>query len=237
MNNRRTKLLPKIVLGQLGVALIIAILGFSVLFYAEGYRINFKTWEVSRIGILYVSSIPKSASVYVNNTFRKTKTPFNISLDPGVYTVQIQKKGYVSWEKNVKVESTKVSSFENIVLFKNNIEPQEIIDQKKIASINEPISILSGANKGLYYNSHEIWVNNSIVARFSEEIQRAVWYSDNNHVVYQQGNKLRIIQLDGTYDLELISLSNETPTNFAVSDNGNELYFYDNGKYYSAIIR
>src|SRR3989338_2860476 len=38
-----------------------------VVLYSQGYRYNFKRGKVQKTGILIISSIPKSADIYLNN--------------------------------------------------------------------------------------------------------------------------------------------------------------------------
>lgn len=82
--------------------------------FAQGYRPSRDTL-VAGNGLLVVNSTPKGARVLVNDRFT-TATDDTIYLDPGEYTVSIQKDGYFPWNKTVQVEKELVTQA-NALLF------------------------------------------------------------------------------------------------------------------------
>jgi len=237
MENRRTKLLPKIILGQAAVALLITTIALSILFYAEGYRLNVKSWKIAKTGIVYLVSYPKNSSVYINGVLQSEKTPMAKNLVSGNYNVEVKNDKYVTWSNNIKIESQLVKKFENIVLIKDDIEIESLSDSRKISTLYAPSEILASNNNGLFYNQYEIWLKNNLVARFFAPIQRAILYPDKEHVVYQQGSAIRIIDDSGRNDTLLIEIDQESPIRFALSNKGEELYFQVDDEYYFAKIR
>lgn len=237
-NNRRTKSLFKILLSQLAVALFITLLALSILFYAEGYRINFKNFKIQKTGVLYVSTFPKNATVYINGREKTEKSPFSENLLPGYYNVDVLKEGYAGWSENVKIEAEMLSDFKNVVLFKSEPQIKTLTDQRMINALNSPVDTLAiRNNNGLIYSEYEIWLENQIVTRFSTPIDRVVWYPDEKHFVFQQSDEIRVIEISGKNDTLLVKLSSREPTNFSLNDKGTEIYYKDGEEYKIAAIR
>lgn len=70
-----------------------------------------------KTGIIYVSSNPPEASVYINGRLAQERTPTVIrDLTPGDYAVRMQLDGYTPWENMVPVVDKKATSIENILL-------------------------------------------------------------------------------------------------------------------------
>jgi hypothetical protein len=93
-------------------------------------------------------------------------------------------------------------------------------------------------NSGLTNQGYEIWNNNTLITRFSEPVSKAIWYtSDQDHIVFQQGNEIRVIELSGSNDTLLVTLSSGNPASFILNDKGDRLYFKDGDSYKVAEIR
>lgn len=240
MNNRRTKAIIKILASQLAVVLFVTALALFILFYAEGYRFNYKNLKISKTGVVSITSYPKDVIVIINGKIKDKKTPYSINLLPSRCDIKLTKDGYSVWEQSVLVQSGYVNSFKNIVLFKETPEIRTLTDQKTINQLNSPIDALAIKNdNGLYYSDYEIWVNGNLVTRFSEPISSAIWYPDKQHVIYLQKNQIRIIEITGKNDTLLINKvePGSFPTKYILNDKGDQLYYRDNGEYKTAIIR
>lgn len=72
-------------------------------FWAKGYRPNFKEKTVSGTSLLVVNSYPGGASVYINDKLT-TATNDTLHLPPGEYQIKILKDGFFSWEKKLKLD-------------------------------------------------------------------------------------------------------------------------------------
>ncbi|PIS07604.1 hypothetical protein COT78_02810 [Candidatus Berkelbacteria bacterium CG10_big_fil_rev_8_21_14_0_10_43_13] len=237
-NDRRTRLLPKILFGQSIVAFIVILMSLGVIFYAEGYRFDFSTFRVVKTGVLYLKFQPRNVTISVNDLRQEESSSFVENLTPGLYHVSVDKSGYVSWKLGLQVRSQSVNEFSDIILFRSKIPVSDLTDPDKIGILTEPTEVLaSNAPDQLLYNEYEIWVGNQLVTRFASPVQGAVWYPDLAHIVYQQGKEIRLIESNGQNDTALVKLSSDTPTIFAIGSRGSELYFQDDGKYKMAKIR
>lgn len=237
-NDRRTKLLPKIILGQLLFALLITAISLGVIFYAQGMRLDWKNFTIIKTGVLVIDFMPKDANVKLNDKIVETdKGTFVRNLTPKTYFLNVEKDGYQPWSKSLKIESESVNIFNKVVLFKDNIIPRPLEDQEKINLLNSPIEDLaSRENNELTFNDYEIWVNNKLATRFSQKISNVLWYSDLYHIVYQQGNEVRVIESDGSSDTLLFKINQTTPARIVVGKRGEEIYFIDQEVYLVANI-
>lgn len=236
-NDSRTKRFFRIIFSQAAVGFLMVIIAFTILFFAQGYRINFKNFKIVKTGIIYISSLPKGAGVLVNSKAKSDKTPFAESLRPGFYDVEVKKDGYITWAERFKIEPEFVTEFEKVVLVKSDITPVELTDQDKIALLNAPIDALINSGNGLTHNDYEIWNGDKLITRFSEPITKATWYIDTVHIIYQQKDEIRIMELSGKNDTLLVKLSTADPSIYRTNNKGDELYFTDNGNYKMAKIR
>ena len=239
MNNKRTKRLPRIIVNQTLVGILMGLLAFSVLFFAEGYRFNATSMKVIKTGVLYLATDPKGATIYLNDKKLDDKTPRAQNLQSGNYYASVEMPGYKTWSSSFKISSGLVTQFDQIVLYKENPEVSNLSDQRKIDLLNSPVDSLASTNQknSLIDNGYEIWQNNSLVTRFSTPITNVIWYSDMHHILFQQGKEIRVIENSGMNDTLLVTLSSDSQVHFTVNNRGDELYFLDGEQYKVAKIR
>jgi len=222
----------------MSVGLLVILMSLAAIFYAYGYRLEWRTFHVVKTGIASFSYTPADAKLYVDNRAQKGKNSIVINLLPTRYHFSIKKDGYNDWNTTFSLASGTVKVFDNIVLFKSTIAPIPLIDQRKIDLLNSPTDVLATQNeKSVTADGYEIWANNSLVTRFSTPVTKVAWYPDSNHIIFQQGNEIRVIEISGMNDTLLVTLVNSKLANFAVGAGGKELYFTDNGQYKIAQIR
>ncbi len=80
---------------------IVVLIGMIIL--GRGYRINVEQKELNATAILVANSTPDGAKVMINGQL-KGATDSNIFLTPGEYLVEIQKDGFTSWSKTMKIK-------------------------------------------------------------------------------------------------------------------------------------
>lgn len=90
-----------------------------IIFLANGYIPEYKDGLIIKIiGILSVTSIPKNASVYINDKLTTT-TDDSINLIPNDYQLKIVKDGYLPWSKKITINQEIVYQAD-ASLFKTN---------------------------------------------------------------------------------------------------------------------
>lgn len=86
------------------VAFFILISTYFISLFARGYRFSIKNgFTLNPTGIISAVSKPKGASVYIDDKLI-TATDDTINLSPGIYSLKINKDGFLPWEKTITVK-------------------------------------------------------------------------------------------------------------------------------------
>ncbi|MBF0569337.1 MAG: PEGA domain-containing protein [Candidatus Omnitrophica bacterium] len=99
-----------------------------ILFYSFGYVISPLTHEVERTGLIYLSTTPSGAHIYLENSRYVNTTPASIqNLLPGKYTVTLWLPGHKLWKQAITVEAGKAAAFDKILLASEARTPQALL--------------------------------------------------------------------------------------------------------------
>ncbi len=86
------------------VSSFIVISTYVISLIARGYRFSIKDGLViNPTGIISAISRPKGASVFINDKL-VTATDDTINLTPGVYSLKINKDGFIPWQKTITIK-------------------------------------------------------------------------------------------------------------------------------------
>jgi len=88
--------------------LFFLIIILAVIAYARGYRPDLSSGTLTPTGIIATSSSPRASKVYVNGDL-KGVTDLNLTLPPGMYNVEVQRDGYHTWSKEIKLKGELVA--------------------------------------------------------------------------------------------------------------------------------
>lgn len=228
MNRQRISL----VVIWFGVSALFVISSAAAVFWTAGYRINLQTWRIQKTGLIYLKSDPKEVTVLINNRLVSFKTPFRWSrILPGVYELAITKDGFLPWRKTIRVEPDLTSDYRTIILYKDQaVEAEPTEDQTKYLKnyqFDQDVTTSDG----------EIWYNTQLVSRFSSPIIQADLTPDRDHIVYQRGREIRVIEIDGGNDSFLVGLAGSEKVPFAMIDDGRSLVVGSNDQVKKYIIR
>lgn len=102
---------------SIGVLSVVTLLVFVML----GYRFNKETSTIQQGGLVQFNSRPGNASIRIGRADLTDLTPSKITVNPGDYTVQMQRDGYLPWTKDVTVVAGKVLWLNYAQLIPNNI--------------------------------------------------------------------------------------------------------------------
>lgn len=100
-------------LATAGGLIIITII---LVFLARGYQIDFFKKTVVETGLLVVRSVPDSGLILIDDTSTKTATNASLSLKPGEYRLKIQKTGFNSYEKKIKIEKELITRIDALLV-------------------------------------------------------------------------------------------------------------------------
>jgi len=96
----------------------VILISYGVFMFAKGYRFNTQTREINAQGVLVANSYPSSSQLFINGKYIEL-TPHTTYLNPGTYTVRIEKEGYAPWEKIYTVERESVYRTDALLFLKN----------------------------------------------------------------------------------------------------------------------
>lgn len=87
------------------IAALILLVAIITVFWARGFKPDFRNGKIGRTGLIVATSVPQGAQVYLNDRLTSA-TDTNIAfLDPKTYKVRIQKDGYSEWVKDIEVKA------------------------------------------------------------------------------------------------------------------------------------
>lgn len=104
------------------VLLLVTLLVFVML----GYRFNQTTSTIEQGGLVQFNSRPSSANITVGSAKLSAQTPSKITVNPGSYTVTMQKEGYHTWSKLSDVTAGQVLWLNYAQLIPKNITTQPV---------------------------------------------------------------------------------------------------------------
>lgn len=103
-------------LGYILIAVAIVIATLVLVYQAYGFNVG-KDGSVVQNGLVFFSSHPNPANIYLNNKLRSEKTNSRLIIPSGVYKVKITRNGYKDWDRNIVVNGGTVEHFDYPFLF------------------------------------------------------------------------------------------------------------------------
>src|SRR5690348_10965350 len=90
----------KLFIGYGLVAIAIGVATLILLYQAYGFNLDHQG-NVTQNGLLFVSSQPSGASIYLNNRLYKSATNTRVVTPADTYTLRITENGYRPWQRQV----------------------------------------------------------------------------------------------------------------------------------------
>jgi hypothetical protein len=107
----------RFVLFYLSVTIFLIGLPF-ILSFSLGYKLNPRTLQFTKTGLIVLKTQPSGANVYLENRLLNEKTPLTINeLLPGRYSLKVELEKHYPWVADTQVEAGKVTRLEKIILF------------------------------------------------------------------------------------------------------------------------
>ncbi len=98
------------------------VLGAGVVLYAQGWRFDFATGHVDKVGAIYVRSFPADASIMLNGKPAQNQSGFLsrctliTDLFPKIYQLKLTAAGYGDWHESAGVSPSLVTELKSAVL-------------------------------------------------------------------------------------------------------------------------
>ena len=106
--------------------LIFLILGSGIVLFAEGWRMDFPSLRVSKVGGIYVRSYPDDARIFLSGKSVQNQSGFLSrgtlisDLFPKTYRLALTAPGFIDWHENVNVSPSLVANHKYAVLVPAN---------------------------------------------------------------------------------------------------------------------
>ena len=204
-----------------------------MLYEANGYRLNKTTLRLEQAGLISLDGQPKQSYITINGKVSASSLPVRFQkIFPGQYTILVSHDGYNSWAKTVKIEGGQAYENKKVYLYLSNITAAETTRNITLENITNDAQSQKSSVQIL---NNEIWYKEKLVTRFGLSPAEAILTDDHTHIMFQLGQELRVMDLDGTNNIKLLDFSSSDSHIFAL-DSTNVL-FSDNGKIMEARIR
>lgn len=225
----------KIYFGIFWTFLIVSFLFFTslVILMANGYHLNLKTMKLQQTGMFVLEGNQNNVKLKTSGIDKIINLPYRIKrILPGRYEIVLEKENYQTWSNVYELKGGQAIITQNITLY---LSKPELIN---ITTTDKAIIQLQNDYKnqinGLTIKDTEILKDNRLVTRFSQPISVAIYDQNTNHVYYQTGDQLRVMESDGANNVLLITLKQNTPTYFVVSKN--KLKYLDQSEIFESTI-
>lgn len=210
------------------------ILAVILILEANGYRLNRQTWALEPTGVIVLDGQPRQIQLIINGqSSSDSLLPVKLfQLLPGQYDITIKKEDYQTWSKTFWLSGGQAIEAKHIQLFITS--PKVTASTRKLALADMQKDFRSQGSD-LALKENEIWYNEKLVTRFAEKPVGAILTNDRNHIIFQLGSELRVMDIDGTNNFKLIILPDNSAIAFVLY--GNILVYASNNENFEADIK
>jgi hypothetical protein len=104
----------------IGIALILT----AVILLYRAYGFGIKNGEVIQNGLIFISSRPVDADIYINDERNKEQTNARLLMQAGQYRFELRRDGYRPWKRAINVEGGALVRFDYPVLFPTTLQTE-----------------------------------------------------------------------------------------------------------------
>jgi len=131
-------------------ALIYLILCPLIIAHMLGFSVNPLTLHIVKTGLVYISTNPPDANVYVDGRLALQKTPTILrDLAPGEHFIRIEHSDYKDWERNIPIVAKKATVLANTLLIPEKWPIKKISGRPYRSIISAGQGTLVAANPAL----------------------------------------------------------------------------------------
>jgi len=107
------------------VAVGIVIAALILLYQAYGFGLG-KDGTIIQNGLVFISSQPRPADIYMNGELKNHRTNARIALPSGIYDLQLKRDGYRTWQRTIEVAGGDVQHFDYPLLVPDELTSKEL---------------------------------------------------------------------------------------------------------------
>ncbi len=95
----------------------------TIILLYQAYGFGLKNGQVIQNGLIFVSSTPAAADIYVNGQKRSEQTNVRLLMPAGQYTFELKRDGYLPWKRAINIEGGTLARFDYPLLFPVKLTP------------------------------------------------------------------------------------------------------------------
>jgi hypothetical protein len=107
----------RLLIGYILVAIAVAMAALILLFQSLGYDVDRRTGQVIQNGLVFLSTKPDTASIYLNGQLNRSRTNTRLPIPAGQYKVELKSANYRDWKRSFYLEGGKVERIDYPILF------------------------------------------------------------------------------------------------------------------------
>lgn len=167
------------------------VIGAYLVIKMLGYVIDTKHFRLTKAAGIYVKFAPRDAALFLDGEKYPGTSGFLSNdiyvpgLAPGNHTVALSKDGYYEWKKEFALESGKVASSKDILLWPKKLTPETSTTDVAAFWLTKDGPLVKSVNGGLFFNGERIKGNGVVVSN-----------SDSQFVVTRDADTYYFIDLE-----------------------------------------
>lgn len=119
--NKQARQSALLLVGYFLIGIAILIGTFILVYQAYGFGFS-KNGQVVQSGLVFFSSKPNPAQIYLNGTLNKNETNSRMVLEENIYNVVLKRDGYRDWKRTIEVDGGSVRHYDYPFLFPVKLE-------------------------------------------------------------------------------------------------------------------
>ena len=205
------------------LVVLFIIVGGGMVFYADGWRLDFRNWHITKIGGIYIRAFPENASLYLDGKPVQNQSGFLTTgtlvsdLLPRSYRVALKADGYDDWQENAAVLPSQVVQFKYAVLVPRDAVPVPTSTAKQLTLLLTNQIATAATTTDPYDQNQKIVFGKNKISIFdiaqATTTQSAAIAGKNVAVKWISGNIVGVLQNDG--ELYLYDTNSQTLTKLA----------------------
>lgn len=110
-------------IGYVVIGTVLLLATTVLLHLANGYGLD-RQGRVIQNGLVFVSTHPSGADVYLNDKRHKDRTNTRLNVPAGQYVLELKREGYRDWKRALNVEGGKLQRFDYPFLFPVDLQTE-----------------------------------------------------------------------------------------------------------------
>lgn len=237
----------KLYIGYFLIAIAIGLLSYLLILKSSGYDYDRKSGQIVRNGLVFISSKPVKADIYINGQV-KDQTSARLEIPAGKYEFVLKSKGYRDWKETINLEGGGVEQLAYPLLVPQKLTAKGIRQYEKSSALVTasrdrhwqlvllPDSISSfdlfDLTKPTGPPTRLNLPANLLTASGSHSFKAIEWAADNQHVLiqhnFQSGSEFVVVDReDPAKSFNLNRLANIAPSSVMLRNKKfDKLYAY-----------